>query len=360
MTFRWGIAGTGPVARKFALDLRMLPDATITRVTSGRHPNAERFAADLGVPGVASSIEELAASPDVDAIYIATPPAMHRAHAIACMGAGRPVLVEKPFAASPADAEAMAETARRLGVFCMEGMWTRFLPLMTDLRARLAAGEIGEIHAFSGSFSSPDAPDPERSLFDPGAGGGALAHRGVYPLSIACHLLGLPVAQRSLATLGGTGVDEDCALILRHENGAVSTISSSLRAAAGNDFLISGEKGTIHVHAPIYRPFRMTITRVPVGKAPGPPGDPRREAFKEGSLMQGAHQRLSGLTGILRGRRARGILKPYAGNGYHYEAAEMMARVREGVCESPLMPLDESVAIAAVMDRARVDWEAGA
>ena len=310
MTFRWGIAGTGPVSRKFALDLRMLPDATVTRVASGRRPNAERFAGDLGVPGVASTIDELAASPDVDAIYIATPPAMHRAHAIACMAAGRPVLVEKPFATSSADAEAMAETARTRGVFCMEGMWTRFLPLMTDLRARLAAGEIGEIHAFSGSFSSPNAPDPEQSLFNPDAGGGALAHRGVYPLSIACHLLGLPVAQRSLATLGGTGVDEDCALILRHENGAISTISSSLRAAAGNDFLISGEKGTIHVQAPIYRPFRMTITRVPVGKAPGRPGDPRKEAFREGSLMQGAHQRLSRLTGVLKGRRSRGILKP--------------------------------------------------
>jgi predicted dehydrogenase len=360
MTFRWGIAGTGPVSRKFALDLRMLPGATVTGVASGQRRNAERFASDLGVPGVASTIDELAASPDVDAVYIATPPAMHRAHAIACMEAGKPVLLEKPFATSSADAEAIAETARKRGVFCMEGMWTRFLPLMTDLRARLAAGEIGEIHAFSGSFSSPNAPDPEQSLFDPDAGGGALAHRGVYPLSIACHLLGLPVAQRSLATLGGTGVDEDGALILRHRNGAISTISSSLRAAAGNDFLISGGEGTIHVQAPIYRPFRMTITRVPVQKGPARSGDLRKEAFKEGSLMQGAHQRLSWLTGVLKGRRARGILKAYAGNGYHYEAAEAMARIRDGALESPLMPLSESVAIAGIIERARDGWSVGA
>ena len=354
-TFRWGILGTGPVARKFALGLRRLPDALVTRVASGRRENAERFARDLGVVAVSGTAGELAQSADVDAIYIATPPALHRAHAVACMEAGKAVLVEKPFAATRGDAEAMAETARSRGVFCMEGLWTRFLPLVDEVRARIAAGDIGELRSFSGSFAIPTAPDPDQGLFRPETGGGALLHRGIYPLSLACHLMGPPVAEASLATLDASGIDATSAVILRHVGGGLSTVTAGLDSAAPNDCVIGGTAGMIHIHAPIYRPFRMTLTRVPVQGA-ARPGNPRTEALKESGLMQGAHQRLSRLTGLVRGRRSRDILRPYAGNGYHYEAAELMACVRAGAPESRLMPLAESVALAGILETARIGW----
>ena len=360
-TFRWGILGTGPVSRKFVLGLRQLAGVSVTRVASGQRRNAEAFARAFAIPGVAADAEDLAGSPDVDAVYIATPPTLHAAHALPCMAAGKAVLVEKPFAASSADAAAMASASARHGVFCMEGMWTRFLPLLDEVRTRLAAGAIGTVRSFSGSFCGPEEPDAGRNLFRADAGGGAMLHRGVYPLSLACHLLGPPVAQAELATLGETGVDEDSVLVLRHAGGAISTIRASLRSAAPNDCLIAGTKGMLHIHAPVYRPYGLTLTRVPIrardsaGAVPHPVS--RAEALKEGGLLQGAHQRLSRVTAALRGRRSQSVLRAYAGNGYHYEAAEVMARVRAGERESRIMPLAESLMLVAVMERARVDWQ---
>jgi predicted dehydrogenase len=362
MTFRWGVIGTGPVSRKFVLGLRRLGGVSVTRVASGRRRNAEAFARAFSIPGVAADAEEMAGCTDVDAVYIATPPTLHAAHALPCMAAGKAVLVEKPFAVSSADAEAMAAASARHGVFCMEGMWTRFLPLLDEVRTCLAAGAIGAVRSFSGGFCAPEEPDAGRNLFRADAGGGAMLHRGIYPLSLACHLLGPPVAQEGLAALGETGVDEESVLVLRHEGGAVSTIRASLRSAGPNDCLIGGSEGMLHIHAPVYRPFRMTLIRVPDRAADSAGGIPhpvsRAEALKEGGLLQGAHQRLSSVAAVLRGRRSQGVLRAYAGNGYHYEAAEVMAGVRSGERESRIMPLAESLMLVAVMERARAGWQA--
>ena len=352
MTVRWGILGTSAVARKFAFGLHRLPDAALTRVASGRPANAVAFARDLGVAGVSDTAEDLAANNDVDVVYIATPPSLHRTHALACMAAGKAVLVEKPFAPTVEDARAMIAAARQHGVFCMEGMWTRFLPLVRELKSRLEAGEIGELRGFSGSFCAPDIPDPARNLFRPEMGGGALLHRGIYPLSLACHLMGAALDQQNLVRFGATGVDEDALVILRHEGGGISSSASSLRAAAANGFAVTGTKGMIAVGAPIYRPFRMTLTKTPARVGRAGPGNARMEALKEGGLMQGANQRLSQLAGLIRGRRSKTILKPFAGNGYHYEAQEVMTRMATGGTESPLMPLDESLALAGIMEKA--------
>ena len=148
-------------------------------------------------------------------------------------------------------------------------------------------------------------------------------------------------------------------LLLRHEGGALSSVQASLSSALPTDCVIQGTAGRIHVAAPIYRPFRLTlVTAPPRGREV--PGSVRAEALKEGHALQSAQQRLSGLVGLIRGRRTRSALRPYAGNGYHYQAEELMRCVREGRTESAVMPLDESVALVALMDRARAAWGAEA
>ncbi len=356
MTIRWAILGSGPVARKFTLGLRQAPDAAATLVASRDPAKAEAFARDLGLRA-AASYEAAAGSGEIDAVYIATPPSSHRALALAAIAAGKPVLVEKPFAANAADAEAIVEAARSAGVFCMEAMWTRFLPLVTHLKALIAEGAIGEARSFSGSFGAATPPEPGASLFDPAQGGGALLHRGVYPLSLACHLLGPAQEFESLATLGATGVDEDSMLLLRHAGGALSTVQASLTSAMPTDCVIQGTAGMIHVAAPIYRPFRLALASVPP-RGREAPGALRAEALKEGHALQSAQQRLSGLVGLIRGRRTRRVLRPYAGNGYHYQAEELMRCLREGRTESAVMPLDESLALVRLMERARAAWGA--
>lgn len=353
--FRWGIIGAGYAARKFVLGLRASDGGAPVLVYSRTEANARTFAGDFGIADVRSSVEDAARSRDVDAFYIATPPSAHRDQAIACLSAGKAVLVEKPFAASRGDAEAMAEAARSSGVFCMEGMWTRFLPLLEELRAMIRAGAIGTPRSFCGSFGASNLPDPGESLFNPDLAGGALLHRGIYPLAMAFDLMGEAELAAATARKGATGVDEDCVLVLRHRSGALSTVRASLRAPLPNDLTVEGDRGAIHVHAPIFRPFRLTVTKTrPTSRLK--PGNLRLERLREGALAQAAQQRFRGLaTALLSGGR-RTVTRAYAGNGYHYEADEVMRCVQRGETESASMPLAQTLAIAALIDQARAPW----
>lgn len=350
--FRWGIFGTGPVARKFVLGLRASPGMQAVVVASRNPANAERFARELGVAKSASY--EQAAEAEVDAVYIATPPTEHRAHALLCLARRRPVLIEKPLAASAEDARAIADAARAADTFAMEAMWTRFLPAMRRISALVAEGAIGEPRQFAGSFCAADVPDPAKNLFNPAMGGGALLHRGVYPLSLAWHVFGPMARIVGEGRIGATGVDEDVALVATHANGALASVRASLRATAPLDFTLSGTAGEIRVAAPIFRPFRFSLHRT-TPRSGGMQGGGRMEALKEGALLQGAQQRLDFAARLLRGG-GRGETHPYAGNGYHHQAEEVARCIAAGLRESQVMPLDESVAIVAAMDRARAEW----
>jgi predicted dehydrogenase len=354
--FRWGILGTGTVARKFVLGLAAASDMRAVVVASRSAVNARTFARDLGVATAAETYEAAAAA-DADAFYIATPPSEHARHALPCLARGKPVLIEKPFAASAADARAIIAAAAAANTFCMEAMWTRFLPLTRRLKALVAEGVLGEPRAMAGAFCGADVPSASKNLFNPALGGGALLHRGVYPLSLASHLFG-PIAEvTGAARFGETGVDEDVALAVRHVNGALATVRASLRTTAPLDLVVSGTAGEVVVAPPIYRPFRMTLSPVQPRKGDGgggKAGGGRFETLKEGALLQGAQQRLSGVVGLLRGR-GKAFTEPYAGNGYHYQAEELRQAVASGQLESTVMPLAESLALVEMMERALRD-----
>ena len=352
MTKNWAILGTGTVSRKFAAGLGQMPGlGRVTVVASRTGANADRFAQSLGGAVATASYEEAVRRADVDIVYIATPPSEHAAQALMAIAAGKAVLIEKPFALDGAAARRIAEAARAARVFCMEAMWTRFLPLMAELRAQAASGAIGNLRAFQGSFMISNAPDPGSSLFDPARGGGALMHRGVYPLSLARDLLG-PVTQvTARGRLGATGVDADCTLLLTHEGGAVSTLIASLRAPGPNDFVLCGTHGQLSVAAPIYRPYLARLSTVkPRGTSAGAG---RLEALKDSVAAQRVLQWAPAGLRTLMARGGRTIRRPYHGNGYGHEAAEAIRCITAGLTESPLMPLDQSIEIMDVIDAAR-------
>ena len=353
--FGWAILGTGAVSSHFVSGLRNSAfDARAVTVVSRTRANAERFAGSFGVPHVSESYEAACASPGVDAVYVATPPSAHEAHALAAISAGKPVLLEKPFAMDAASANRIAGAARSAGVFCMEAMWTRFLPLTRYMKRMVDSGAIGEIRAFTGSFSTAVRPGSRTGIFEAGSGGGALTYRGVYPLSLACLVMGPVTEAHTVAVFGDTGVDEDTIVASRHRTG-VSTIQTGLRTNAANDFRIMGTTGTIHVEAPIYRPFRLRCTPVRPGGAPGP-DEARKRLLGESRLAQGLIRRVRGPIGALRKPRGRTITKRFAGNGYHYEADELMRSVRAGRTESGIFPLEESLIVMEALDKARASW----
>lgn len=355
--FRWGILGTGFAARKFVLGLRVARSAVAVAVASRSREKAEQFARSLGVARAYGSYAEALSDDAVDAFYVATPPSLHCEHALLCLSAGKPVLVEKPFAMNAAQARRIVEAARARSVFCMEAMWTRFLPLVRELKSLLATGSLGEVRMLTGSFGSAESPDPRNNLFNPDLGGGALLDRGVYPVSLAFHLMGPPDVVSGAAILGDTGVDEDVALTMRFGTGALALLHASLRTQCSNDLMIMTTRAQVRVHPPIYRPFRMTVTPNRQ-RAYAPSAASRMEALKEGHWAHQALQRSNGMAAALLNRRATQHSLLYAGNGYHYQAEEAMNCVRSGRLESPIMPHAESLGVMETLDRVRSLWAA--
>ena len=143
--FRWGIIGTGGIAKAFARDLSYFNSHIIQAVGSRSLDKASDFA--LEFPGCTSygSYEELVADPMIDAVYVATPHPQHVTNTILALNAGKPVLCEKPFAVNAIEAQAMVAAARANNVALLEAMWTRFLPHIAQVRELLNSGVIGQI-----------------------------------------------------------------------------------------------------------------------------------------------------------------------------------------------------------------------
>jgi predicted dehydrogenase len=346
--FRWGIFGTGTISMKFVAGLSSARDAKATMVASRSRATAQRFADSMGIERSIEGYAEAAAAGGVDAVYVATPPSEHATHALACIEAGIPVLVEKPFAASADDARRIADAARASGVFAMEGMWTRFLPAAQALRDATLDGTVGEVRMVSGSFGSSATPDQGSGKFDPARGGGAVAHLGAYPLSLGQWLFGAPDLLQAIGTVGDTGVDETAAFQLRYPSGVIGSFFASIRSWAADDFRVMGTEGMISVRGSIVRPHGLDIAR----QSPlrdHPPGFGRVDKLRQHPWVHQVAQRVD------RSSRHRGShhAHHYAGTGYHYEADEVRACVERGSTESAVMPLDDSIEVAVMADSIR-------
>ncbi|WP_298470045.1 Gfo/Idh/MocA family oxidoreductase [uncultured Erythrobacter sp.] len=340
--FRWGIWGTGDVARKFALGLGAVEGASLAWTLSRDQSRADAFAQRIGAPVGFSSLEDAAAT-GADAVYIATPAHAHADNAVAALEAGIPVLVEKPFASSFADAQRIVDAARERKVFAMEAMWTRFQPNVIEAAKLIASGAIGTPRLLRGEVCI--ATKPGGSLYDPN-GGGALRQRGIYPLSLAAHFLGFPDKSSAIIRRGQSGADEETGVQLRHPGGAISQIRASLTTTAPNSLEILGDKGSLRFEGRIWRPSALHLKQY---KARGEGGSPGKLAdLRETGLGQSAQRILMPLMDR-KGRRR--ISAASRSNGYGYQAEEVMARIVAGDLESPRMPLSESLALTELMDR---------
>lgn len=314
---RWGILGTGSIARQFAGDLEHANGAVLAAVGSRSQETADAFGGQFGIPRRHPSYEALAGDPEVDAIYVASPHSCHKDNTLLCLEHGKAVLCEKPFAINRREAEAMVAKARQNGCFLMEAMWSRFFPMMGRVRALVAEGAIGQIRMVTADFGFRAGFDPNSRLFDPAFGGGGLLDVGVYAVSFASMLLGAPERVEGLAELGRTSVDEQCAVVFGYRGGQLAALQSGIRTTTPHEATVIGTEGFIRLLPKFWNPTRIMLVRE--GK----------ETFEDSSVE---------------------------GRGFHFEAAEVMRCLREGQTESPVMPLDETIAIMDTMDRVRAKW----
>jgi predicted dehydrogenase len=318
-TVRWGILGTGGIARKFAEALSLLPDAQLAAVGSRTKAAADDFGTQWKIPRRYGTYKELADDPETDVIYVATIHPLHYENCLDCLGAGKAVLCEKPFTINASQAAEVIALARQKKIFLMEAMWTRYFPVFGKVRELLAAKTLGEIRLLQADFAFRPAYDPKGRLYNRELGGGALMDIGVYPVSLASMVFGeSPHQILSSAVMGRTGVDEQAAVIFEYSGGRQASLTFSFQYASPLEANIIGTEGRIRIESPWWYPRALTIVRP--------------------------------------GREDERISLPYLGNGYAHEAVEVMECLRAGRTESERMPLEETLRIMQTLDAIRSDW----
>ncbi len=189
-SLRWGVLGTGWIADRFVASLRRHTRQVVAAVGSRTQAAADDAAARWGAGRAHGSYEALVTDPDVDVVYVATPHHLHLPHALLAVAAGRHVLVEKPVGLDAAEARTIGAAAEAAGVFCMEAMWTLFLPRFDVVRRLLADGVLGEPTSVVCDLGEWFGPDHRIQRAD--LAGEPLLDLGTYPVTLATWALGVP------------------------------------------------------------------------------------------------------------------------------------------------------------------------
>jgi predicted dehydrogenase len=308
----WGLIGTGGIAETFASDLMFTDSGRATAIGSRHLDSANRFADRFDIPNRHASYEALVTDPDVDVVYVATPHPMHHACALLALRAGKAVLVEKPFTMNAAEAQELVAIARAEGLFLLEAMWTRFLPHIAQIRRLLAEGALGDIVTVTADHGQWFAEDRDFRLFAPELGGGALLDLGVYPVSFASMVLGKPDRIVTLIDPAFTGVDGQTSMLFGYASGAQAILTCTLSAKSPTRGAIVGTEARIEIDGEFYAPTSFAL--------------------------------------ISRTEDRTHFEAPHQGVGLWHQADEVARCLREGLLESPLMPLDETVSIMQTMD----------
>lgn len=326
-SFGWALVGPGRIAQRFAEAVQGLPGTHLAVVQGRELARAQGFARAWvreGKPPVhaTADLAEALARPDVQAVYAATPHAFHGGAVRAALEAGKAVLCEKPLVASAAEARPLVELARARGVFLMEAVWTRFLPVYAQVRPWLASGAIGRLRGLQSSFCFRAPFDPSDRMYDPALAGGALLDLGVYNLTMTQWVLaaaqGQCPAPRSVhasGTLAPTGVDQRVWGTLAFDDGVVSQFTCGADGAADNALRIFGEQGQVIVPRTFWQATEAVLLR-------------------DGESPQAAQE-------------------PFAINGFEGEIEETIRCVRAGRIESPQMPHADTLAVLGWMDTIR-------
>ncbi|GHU78297.1 dehydrogenase [Clostridia bacterium] len=250
MDIRFGIAGLGAIANRFAkvINSDETSGVVLSAVASKDAERAAAFAKTHNSSCFYGSYEELADDPNIDIVYIATTHNFHFENAKLFIERGKNVICEKPFFLTKKDAEEIYALAKEKNVFVMEAMWTRCLPAFQKTLEWVRSGRIGDVKLIDASFCFNTPFDPKNRLFNPELAGGALYDGGVYPIEFITGIAGqTPNAVNAFAVKGKSGVDEYATVDLSFQNGILGQARCGVSVFANNDAHIYGTRGSIHI-----------------------------------------------------------------------------------------------------------------
>jgi predicted dehydrogenase len=258
---------------------RLVDDVEVVAVAARSLDRAEAAARDWGVPRAYGSYQQLVDDPDIDAIYIATPAALHHHWTLAALAADKDVLCEKPLAANAVEAREMVEAAQASGRLLMEAFHWRYHPLVAQVRGLLDSGRLGTVEHVAGSFVLPAGHIPPDDIrWDLSLGGGALMDLGCYPLQWVRWVVGdEPTVVSAVVDCPVVDVDGSLSARLlwpaggkpdgRRDHDVTGSVECSMIASGEPVIMleVTGRHGVLTVVNPLAPQFGATITMATTG-----------------------------------------------------------------------------------------------
>ena len=310
--YKWGILGAARIANKFAEGLKILPNAERYAIASRSQDRAEAFKEKHGFTKAFGSYEEMLADRELDIVYIATTNNLHFEHTMQCLEAGKAVLCEKPFASNLLQVEQMVKKAREKNVFLMEALWSRFIPSMIQFKEQVENGAVKRPLLLQCNFGFISPFDPENRIYNPVLGGGSVPDIGIYPVFTAMYLFGKPESIEVMSVPAPTGTDWTTSILFKHKKKEISMLTSSFEMVLDNEARVYGEGGYLKLHSMFHMPTCLSL---------------RTNDGKETDIPLNS-----------------------TGNGYNYEAVEVMNCLDKGLIESPCLPHAFSIELMQVLD----------
>lgn len=249
--FQFGIIGAGNIANRFCDAVTRVENAKVAAVASHTPNKAKAFAEKNNLERYYDSYEEMLQCDDIDAVYIATTHNFHYENLKLCIAHNKPVICEKCFVLTKAQAEEIFALAKEKGVFVMEAMWSRFLPVINKAKEWIESGRLGQIDLATFTIGFKANEDPESRMYNPKLAGGAMYDIGVYAIEIMTYLINEELQDvKSVITRHPRGnVDKVDAMILQFEN-CVATLNCIMTAGVQNEMNIYGTDARIYIKDP--------------------------------------------------------------------------------------------------------------
>lgn len=245
---RWGVLGTANIGRAAVNPaIQASSNGELVAVASREGERAWAFAAQHGIPRAHGSYQALVDDPEVDALYIPLPNALHLEWTVKAAAAGKHVLCEKPLALTEAECREMEAAAAGAGVLLLEAFMYRFHPRMDELVRRVRDGALGPLRAIRSAFTFR-LTRPDNIRLKPELGGGALMDVGCYCVNVSRTLAGEePVEVQAQANWTASGVDGELAGILRFADGLLAHFDCSLTMERQELVEVAGTDGLFQV-----------------------------------------------------------------------------------------------------------------
>lgn len=248
---RFGIIGTNWITERFLKASEALEEFKLTAVYSRSEERAREFAGIYHVENTFTSLEEMASSDIIDAVYIASPNAYHAEQAILFLENGKHVLCEKPIASNAAETRAMIEAAKRNGVVLMEAMKSTLMPNFKSIEDNI--DKLGKVRTYFANYCQYSSRyDSYRqgtvlNAFNPALSNGALMDLGVYTIYPLVVLFGKPNSIKATGHVLDSGADGNGSILLSYDEMEAVVMYSKITASPLPSEIL-GEDGSMVIH----------------------------------------------------------------------------------------------------------------